>query len=79
MSSSVPEHVRVTRTRREFIRDSFCGFGSIALAAMLHQQQARAGVFNPLATRASHHAAKAKAVIFLFMAGGPSQLHPAAL
>jgi len=74
MSSSVPEHVRVTRTRREFIRDSFCGFGSIALAAMLHQQQARAGVFNPLATRASHHAAKAKAVIFLFMAGGPSHL-----
>ena len=28
-------HVRPTRTRREFIRDGFCGFGGLALAAML--------------------------------------------
>ena len=25
-------HCRPTRTRREFIQDAFCGFGSIALA-----------------------------------------------
>jgi hypothetical protein len=69
-------HVRPTRTRREFIRDGFCGFGGLALASLLHQQQLRAGTgaVNPLAPRPPHQAAKARAVIFLFMAGGPSHL-----
>src|SRR5262245_25831765 len=74
MSSNRPEHVRVTRTRREFMRDAFCGFGSLAFASILHQQQARAGAVNPLNARPAHQPAKAKAVIFLFMAGGPSHL-----
>src|SRR5436309_6547430 len=74
MSSNRPEHVRVTRTRREFVRDAFCGFGSLALASILHQHQARAGAINPLNARPAHQRAKAKAVIFLFMAGGPSHL-----
>jgi hypothetical protein len=52
------EHVRVTRNRREFLTDAFCGFGGLAFAAM----QARAAD------------AKAKSVIFLFMAGGPSHI-----
>ena len=43
----------------------------MALASLL-QREAWAG--NPLAPRASHHVARAKAVIYLFMAGGPSQL-----
>jgi hypothetical protein len=68
------EHSRPTRTRREFIRDGMCGFGSLALAAMMHQQQARAGAINPMAARMPHLAAKAKSVIFLFMAGGPSHI-----
>ncbi len=69
------EHVRPTRTRREFIRDAFGGFGTLALAAMLHQEQLRAAGSNPLAPRPPHlPEAKAKAVIFLFMAGGPSHL-----
>jgi hypothetical protein len=56
------------------MRDAFCGFGSLALASMLHQQQARAAIFNPLAPRRTPLPAKAKSVIFLFMAGGPSHI-----
>lgn len=67
------EHVRITRNRREFLTDSFCGFGSIAFAAMA-QQAAYAGSKNPLAAKAPENPAKAKAVIFLFMAGGPSHM-----
>lgn len=68
------EHVRFTRNRREFIRDGFCGFGTLAMASMLQREQARAASLNPLAPKQPHHEAKAKAVIFLFMAGGPSQV-----
>ena len=65
-------HERPTRTRREFIRDGCCGFGGLALASMLHEQEVRGGTGNPLAPRLPHLPAKAKSVIFLFMAGGPS-------
>lgn len=57
------KHSKPTRTRREFLTDAFCGFGSLAFAAMLGEEQARAAPN-----------AKAKSVIFLFMAGGPSHL-----
>jgi hypothetical protein len=69
-------HCRPTRTRREFIQDAFCGFGSIALGSILNQQQLRAddGLINPLAAKTSHLPQKAKSVIFLFMSGGPSHL-----
>src|SRR5690348_4185168 len=71
-------HVRYTRTRRDFIRDAFCGFGGLAVASMLHQERVRAGVADvaasPLAPKPTHLPAKAKSVIFLFMAGGPSHL-----
>jgi len=70
-----PLHVRRTRTRREFVRDAFCGFGSLAFATLLAEQQARAtGATNPLAPKPPHHPAKARSIIFLFMAGGPSHL-----
>lgn len=62
--------------RRCFLRDSACGLGAIALADLL-QREACAGPAarqNPLAPRAPHFAARAKRVIFLFMAGAPSQL-----
>ena len=64
-------HARPTRTRREFIQDAFCGFGGIALASLLHGERTRA---NPLAPKPSHRTAKARSVIFLFMAGGPSHM-----
>jgi hypothetical protein len=60
--------------RRHFLRDSFCGLGSLALYSLLHDEQARAQA-DPLAPRPPHLPnPKAKAVIFLFMAGGPSHL-----
>src|SRR5262245_19154059 len=68
------EHSRPTRTRREFVRDAFCGFGGLALASLLQQEQARAAATNPLAPKPPHREAQAKSVIFLFMAGGPSHL-----
>jgi Protein of unknown function (DUF1501) len=55
-------------TRREFFRDAFGGFGGLALAAMLHEEHARA------TPQAASFPGKAKSVIFLFMAGGPSHL-----
>jgi hypothetical protein len=70
------DHCRPTRTRREFIQDAFCGFGSLAMASMLHQEQLRADEtsLNPLAPKLAHLLPKAKSVIFLFMSGGPSHL-----
>jgi hypothetical protein len=64
-------HSCPTGDRRAFLRDAFCGFGSLAFASLL-RQEARGD--NPLAPKKPHHEAKAKAVIFLFMAGGPSHL-----
>ena len=58
-------------SRRHFLRTTACGFGSVALNALL-AERALADA-KPLAPRASHFTARAKRVIFLFMAGGPSQ------
>src|SRR3954466_14044606 len=57
-------------SRRELLRTTAAGFGSLALAALLGEES-RAGE-NPLAPRAPHFPAKARRVIFLFMHGGPS-------
>ncbi len=69
-------------TRRHLFRQCPIGLGSIALSQLLGNQSARAGstdqsagaVSNPLAPKKPHHQPKATSVIFLFMAGGPSQL-----
>jgi len=70
------EHIRYARNRREFLSDCFCGAGSLAFASMLAQSQARAARYNPLAPKPPHmpDKAKAKAFIFVYMAGGPSHL-----
>lgn len=71
------EHIRLTRTRREFLTDAFGGFGALAFGAMLAEEQARAQVSqsaNPLAPKKPHKPAKAKSVIFLFLSGGPSHM-----
>lgn len=65
---------RNSQTRRGFIRDSCCGFGGLALASLLHDERLHAAGSNPLAAHQPHHEAKARSVIFLFMAGGPSHL-----
>ncbi len=58
-------------SRREMLRSSSIGFGSLALASLLNGEAKAA---NPLATRASQFPARAKRIIFLFMHGGPSQV-----
>ena len=72
----MPEHIRITRNRREFLTDAFGGFGALAVGAMLQQESLRAAGLNPLAPKPPHvpDKAKAKAVIFLFMSGGPSHM-----
>ena len=67
----MPEHYRITRDRREFLCDAFCGFGALAFGAMTARADA---IKNPLGPKAPHMPAKAKSVIFLFMAGGPSHM-----
>lgn len=59
--------------RRELLQRSGVGFGSLALQSLLGADGAL-GSANPLAPRAPHFAPKAKAVIFLFMYGGPSHV-----
>ena len=70
-----------TLSRRDLLRVSSTGFGGLALAAMLQEEQLRAAAatgpsngVSPLALKAPHFAPKAKRVIFLFMHGGPSQV-----
>ena len=61
---------RITNNRREFFGQAGLGIGSVALASLLANEQSQAADVVPQ----SHFAPKAKAVIFMFMAGGPSQL-----
>lgn len=61
-------------TRRQMLQRSACGFGSVALASMLAEDgyagsQGSGGVLS-----STHHPAKAKHVIYLYMDGGPSQV-----
>jgi hypothetical protein len=66
-------HPAILSTRRHFFRDCGIGLGSMALGSLLTRDTQAAPVTNPLAPKPPHFAPKAKAVIFLFMAGGPSQ------
>jgi hypothetical protein len=60
-------------SRRDLLRMSAAGFGSLALAGLLNTDASAADA-NPLAVKAPHFPAKAKRIIFLFMHGGPSQV-----
>jgi hypothetical protein len=68
----------LARTRRHFFRDCGVGVGAMALSSLLARETAAADAAaprkDPLTPRKPHFPAKAKAVIFLFMAGAPSQL-----
>jgi len=75
-------------TRRQFFANSGVSLGSLGLTSLLSDEnlfaapETSASVAlsdaargtNPMAPRGGHFPAKAKQVIFLFMAGGPSQL-----
>ncbi len=63
------------RTRRHFLQEGGIGLGAIALSQLLGQDQLNAGERRgAMAPRKPPNAARAKNVIFLFMAGGPSHL-----
>lgn len=63
-------------TRRHFFSRCGVGVGSMALSSLMQRDSAAAlpAMQNPLAPRQPHGTAKAKSIIYLFMAGGPSQL-----
>lgn len=62
-------------SRRRMLLQSGGGFGALALAALLGQSDsAAAATPSTLTAKLTHHAARAKSVIFLFMDGGPSHL-----
>jgi len=69
---------RPTRTRRYFFEECGVGIGKIALAALATREgqllaESPAGTQPPV-LGLPHHRPRAKSVIYLFMAGGPSQL-----
>lgn len=61
-------------SRRQMLRQSAGGLGSLALAGMLGRQSHAAAV-NPLAPHVTHLPAKAKSVIFLYMTGEIGRAH----
>jgi hypothetical protein len=65
-----PDHALRDITRRHFFSRCSVGVGSIALSSLMAAPSTK----NPLLPKKTHFPAKAKNVIFLFMAGGPSQL-----
>ena len=72
---SFNEH-RTQITRRWFFKECGVGLGAMALGTLLSENRAsaEAAFGNPLAPRRPHFPAKAKHVIYLFMAGAPSHL-----
>ena len=57
-------------SRRQLLQSSACGFGGLVLSG-LFANAARGA--SPLTVRAPHFPPRAKRVIFVFLAGGPSQ------
>lgn len=70
---------RLRATRRQFFSDCGIGLGKIALTSLMTDAfspalRAVTAGLDSLAPKPPHFPARAKAVIHLFMAGGPSQL-----
>ena len=67
-------------TRRHFFRQAGFGIGAAALTSLLNhhalaeQSPPAVDAVNPLAPKPPHFAPKAKSIIYLFMAGAPSQV-----
>ena len=68
-------------TRRDLLGSAGGGFGSLALAGLMADQQLLADPVSsasapdsPLSPRQPHFSSRAKRVIFLFMYGGPSHV-----
>lgn len=71
-------------TRREMLQQSACGFGAVALSALMAEEQLSANTGRPrrndpddngpFALRQPHHPPRVRSVIFLYMDGGVSQV-----
>lgn len=71
----------IQQSRRDFLATSASGIGGAALASLLANDGLLAAsknndlsITNPLAPKTPHFEPKAKACIFIFMAGAPSQI-----
>jgi hypothetical protein len=73
MNPMLDEHL-AARTRRHFFKECGVGLGAMALAQLLGADSADAAGGRRAPPRQLHHPARAKRVIYLFMAGAPSQL-----
>ena len=66
---------QILQTRRQFFGQTGIRLGGLAMASMLSTDLARAAsAVHPALPQLPHFAGKAKAVIYLHMNGGPSQL-----
>ncbi|MDB5301525.1 MAG: hypothetical protein JWO87_3188 [Phycisphaerales bacterium] len=70
---------RTQINRRWFLKQCGVGLGAIALSELMGGGPQRASAatgpaLNPLAAKPPHFAPRAKRVIYLFMAGGPSHM-----
>ena len=77
MEMEFPDLVQLTR--RDFLTTTAGGLGAAALASLfkadgLLAEEAPVRVADPLQPKAPHFAPKAKACIFVFMEGAPSQM-----
>src|SRR5262245_6188843 len=61
-------------SRREMLRRCGAGFGWLGLAAVLGQENVRAGETHPLAPKPPHLPARARHVIQILANGGPAQM-----
>jgi Protein of unknown function (DUF1501) len=69
-------------TRRNFLKESFMGLGGLALGSLIGCDNKPSSLSNqivfdpqnPMAAKIPHFAPKARSVIYLHMAGAPSQL-----
>src|SRR6476659_464151 len=70
-------HSLLNQTRRHFFGRCGLGLGSMALGTLLTEGNGLAAgpaaTVDPMAPRPGHFPARARSVIYLFMAGGPSQ------
>lgn len=78
MNDRLEQFVTRDVTRRHFFQDCRVGLGGMALGSLLAGDRPASAETQPpgfnAGSRGLHRPARAKAVIFLFMAGGPSQL-----
>ena len=75
MNPSRPDHDQKLRlTRRALFGRTTTGLGSLALASLLNPNLLRAADTSSGAASPLHFAPKARRIIYLYMAGGPSHL-----